>query len=188
LGRVLLVICQPLKDPLCPVGQRTFHATEFGVLVIGDETVSCGHRQTVKSELEQWQASRLVLQIGHDPFGEARFELKSGAGRRFDYGKADPIGIQRSESEMDSTNDRAQHRLGQHLMEKVGPQGEHDPQSARWVCSRSNQRGGELVANSVIADQSEKLFELVDNDDQFTLEFLAGSFGDPEKTLAVVGR
>jgi hypothetical protein len=156
-------------------------------LVIGDETVGCGHRQPVKSELEQWQASRLVLQVSHDPFGEARFELKTGAGGRFDDGQADPIGIQRSQSEMDSTNDRAQHRLGQHLMEKVGPQGEHDPHSARWVGGRSNQSGGELVANSVIADQGEQLLVLVDNDDQLTLELLAGSFGDPEKTLAVVG-
>ena len=51
-------------------------------------------RQTVEGELEQGQASRLILQIGDDPFGEAGLELEAGAGGRFDNGQADAVGVE----------------------------------------------------------------------------------------------
>ena len=77
--------------------------------------------------------------------------------------------------------------LGQHLVEEVGPKGQHDPDSARRVGGCGDQDGGEGVAYRVVGDEGEQLLELVDDDDEIAFEFLTDPFGDPKQTLSVFG-
>ena len=88
---------------------------------------------------------------------------------------------------MGPSDDRSQRWLGHHLVEEVGPQGEHDPDPAQRVGGGGDQGGGEGVADVVVGNEGEELLELVDDDDEVAFQLLADSFGDPEEPSAVGG-